>query len=119
MTTLFALFAGAGPLPAQQVPPAELTEQALSTYTEAHIALDAARDDFQRELGLTHDLQERTRLRDELAERVATILEEHEILREEYDRITTLISVDQALRERFEALMATLATSGAPGGGSG
>ena len=118
VTTLFALFVTAGLLSAQQAPPAELTEQALSTFTEAHIALDAARDGFHRELGGTHDLQERARLRAELAERVAAILAEHEISREEYDRITTLISVDQALRERFEALVATLTAGGAARGRS-
>lgn len=108
VTTLFALSAITGHLSAQQAPPAELTEEALSTYTKAHVVLDSARDAFQREFGRTHDVQGQARLRTELAERIETILSEHGIPQEEYDRITAVISVDQALRERFEALLALL-----------
>lgn len=105
VATLFTLSAMAGHLSAQQAPDAELTEEALAAYTKAHVALDAARDIYQRQLGRTHDLQEQARLRAELADLQLSVLAEHEIRQEEYDRITAVISVDQAVRERFEALL--------------
>ena len=79
VTTLFALCAIAGHLSAQQAPSAELTEDALSTYTKAHIVLDTAREEFQREFGRTHDVQGHARLRAELTERIEAVLSEHEM----------------------------------------
>ena len=105
VATLITFSAVAGHLSAQQAPPSEVTEEVLAAYAKAHVALDAARDAYQRQLGRTHDLQEQARLRAELAETQLSVLAEHEIRQEEYDRITAVISVDQALRERFEALL--------------
>ena len=110
--TLFAASVIAAPLAAQQTPPGDVTQQVLGAYTRAHIALNAARDAYQRQLGRTHDLQERARLRAELAERRATVLSEQEIRAEVYDRITALISVNEPLRARFDALFATLTAGG-------
>ena len=112
---LFAASLITPPLAAQQAPPGDLDQDMLEAYTKAHIALNAARDDYQGQLGRTHDAQEQARLRAELAERSASVLARHEISAVDYDRITALISVDESLRTRFEALLAAL-TAGAGAG---
>ena len=108
VATLFTFSTMAGDFSAQQAPRSDLTEEALSAYTKAHIVLDVARDAYHRQLGRTHDVQEQARLRAELAELRVSVLSEHEIRQEEYDRITAVISVDQALHERFETLLVLL-----------
>ena len=109
---LFAAFLITCSLAAQQAPGRDLTEGMLAAYTKAHIALNSARDDYQRALGGTHDLGERARLRADLADRIASVLSEHGISAQDYSWITTLISVEESLRARFEALLAELSEGG-------
>ncbi len=109
--TLFAAFLIHASLAAQQESARDLTEDMLAAYTEAYIALSLARDDFQREIAGTHEIQEQARLRAEMNDRIASVLSEHEMSAEDYDWITAVISVDESLRDRFEALLAELSTS--------
>ena len=112
LTTLFATSLLMAPLGAQEAPAGSLSEQRLSAYTAAHVALAAAGEAYQRQLGLTHDVVEQGRLRVELAEARASVLSEHELSAEEYALMTALVSVDEALRARFEALLEELAATG-------
>ena len=112
VTTLFTTTLLTTPLAAQEAPVGELSQQQLSTYTSTHIALTAAGDAYQRQLGLTHDAVGQTTLRAELAEARESILSEFEITWEEYERITSLISLDEGLRARFDALLEELTVTG-------
>ncbi len=96
------------PLAAQEAPPSGVTQQRLSTYTKAHIALTSEGEAYQRQLGLTHDAVEQDRLRAELAEARTVILAEHDLSAEEYELMTALISLDEGLRARFDALLEEL-----------
>ena len=117
IASLFALSSIVGPfagrqVAAQQAPSSpsalDVTPERLGMYTEAHVALEAARDAYHLELGRTHDVQGQARLRAEFSERSMAILDEHEIMQADYEGITAMISVDQGLRERFEALRTEL-----------
>jgi hypothetical protein len=112
LTTLFSAFVLTAPLAAQEAPPGGLSEQQLSVYTSTYVALAAAGDAYQRQLGLTHDVIERDRLWVELAEARESVLSEHEISVEEYEHMTALVSVDEGLRARFEALLEELSVTG-------
>jgi hypothetical protein len=96
------------PLAAQEVPPGVLSQQELSAYTHAHIALTSEGEAYQRQLGLTHDVIEQDRLRTELAEARASVLSEHDLSGENYELMTALISLDEGLRALFDALLEEL-----------
>ena len=96
------------PLAAQEAPAGGLSQQQLTTYTNAHIALTAAGETYQRQLGRTHDAIEQDRLRAELAEARASVLSDHDLSAEDYELMTALISLDEGLRARFDALLEEL-----------
>ena len=87
----------------QEVP--EIGEARLRVFASAYVAMAAARDDFHREMGRTHEEQERDRLRERLGERTTEILAEREMTREEYERITLAISIDAERRELFQRIL--------------
>lgn len=113
MTSLFVV----APLPlaaqTQELP--QVTTERMTVFVEAHIAISEQRDDFHAELGRTHELQERERIRARFQERIQGILAENEITQLEYDEITLVISIDEEQRLIFERMLEELSS----GEGSG
>ncbi len=113
MTSLFVV----APLPlaaqTQELP--QVTTERMTVFVEAHIAISEQRDDFHAELGRTHELQERERIRARFQERTQEILAENEMTQLEYDEITLVISIDEEQRLVFERMLEELSS----GGGSG
>ena len=113
MTWLFVV----APLPleaqAQELP--QVTAERMTVFVEAHIAISEQRDDFHAELGRTHELQERERIRARFQERTQEILADNEMTQLEYDEITLVISIDEEQRLIFERMLEELSS----GGGSG
>ena len=94
----------------QELPQA--VQAQLRVYANAYLAMVTARDDFQREMGHSHDEQERDRLRQGLRERQAEILVENELTAEEYERITLQVSIDAQHRELFDQILEELSGNG-------
>ncbi len=113
MTSLFVV----APLPlaaqTQELP--QVTTERMTVFVEAHIAISEQRDDFHAELGRTHELQERERIRARFQERIQEILSENEMTQLEYDEITLVISIDEEQRLVFERMLEELSS----GEGSG
>ena len=113
MTWLFVV----APLPleaqTQELP--QVTTERMPVFVEAHIAISEQRDDFHAELGRTHALQERERIRARFQEGIQEILAENEMTQLEYDEITLVISIDEEQRLIFERMLEELSS----GGGSG
>jgi len=113
MTSLFVV----APLPlvaqTQELP--QVTTERMTVFVETHIAISEQRDDFHAELGRTHELQERERIRARFQERTQEILAENEMTQLEYDEITLVISIDEEQRLVFERMLEELSS----GGGSG
>ena len=116
MVVLTWLFVVA-PLPleeqTQELP--QVTTERMTVFVEAHIAISEQRDDFHAELGRTHELQERERIRARFQERTQEILADNEMTQLEYDEITLVISIDEEQRLIFERMLEELSS----GGGSG
>ena len=110
MTTLLLL----KPLPlvAQTHELPQVTTERMTVFVEAHIAISEQRDDFHAELGRTHELQERERIRARFQERIQEILTEHEMSQLEYDEITLVISIDEEQRLIFERMLEELSSGG-------
>ena len=113
MTSLFVV----APLPlaaqTQELP--QVTTERMTVFVEAHIAISEQRDDFHAELGRTHELQERERIRARFQERTQEILADNEMTQLEYDEITLVISIDEEQRLIFERMLEEFSS----GGGSG
>ncbi len=105
----FALLPGA--VQAQEAPTAPDRDR-LVEYTRAHRAISDARDDFHGQVARVHDAEGRLRAREEVESAIDTILETHEMTREEYDGITLLISIDGDLRAMFDEIMIELDEEG-------
>ena len=110
MTTL--LLVKPLPLVAQTQEPPQVTTERMTVFVEAHIAISEQRDDFHAELGRTHELQERERIRARFQERIQEILTEHEMSQLEYDEITLVISIDEEQRLIFERILEELSSGG-------
>jgi hypothetical protein len=95
----------------QELPQA--VQAQLRVYANVYLAMVTARDDFQREMGHSHDEQERDRLRQGLRERQAEILVENELTAEEYEHITLQVSIDAQHRELFDQILEELSGNGA------
>ena len=113
MTWLFVVV----PLPleaqAQELP--QVTTERMTVFVEAHIAISEQRDNFHAELGRTHELQERERIRARFQESTQEILADREMTQLEYDEIMLVISIDEEQRLIFERVLEELSS----GGGSG
>ena len=103
------------PLEAQTQELPQVTTERMTVFVEAHIAISEQRDDFHAELGRTHELQERERIRARFQERTQEILADNEMTQLEYDEITLVISIDEEQRLIFERMLEELSS----GGGSG
>ena len=110
MTTL--LLVKPLPLVAQTQELPQVTTERMTVFVEAHIAISEQRDDFHAELGRTHELQERERIRARFQERIQEILTEHEMSQLEYDEITLVISIDEEQRSIFERMLEELSSGG-------
>lgn len=110
MTTL--LLVKPLPLVAQTQELPQVTTERMTVFVEAHIAISEQRDDFHAELGRTHELQERERIRARFQERIEEILTEHEMSQLEYDEITLVISIDEEQRLIFERMLEELSSGG-------
>ena len=110
MTTL--LLVKPLPLVAQTQELPQVTTERMTVFVEAHIAISEQRDDFHAELGRTHELQERERIRARFQERIQEILAEHEMSQLEYDEITLVISIDEEQRLIFERILEELSSGG-------
>ena len=108
MTWLFVV----APLPleaqTQELP--QVTTERMTVFVEAHIAISEQRDDFHAELGRTHELQERERIRARFQERTQEILADNEMTQLEYDEITLVISIDEEQRLIFERMLEELSS---------
>jgi len=100
------------PLVAQTQELPQVTAERMTVFVEAHIVISAQRDDFHAELGRTHELQERERIRARFQERIQEILTEHEMSQLEYDEITLVISIDEEQRLIFERILEELSSGG-------
>ncbi len=98
------------PLVAQTQELPQVTTERMTVFVEAHIAISEQRDDFHAELGRTHELQERERIRARFQERIQEILAEHEMSQLEYDEITLVISIDEEQRLIFERILEELSS---------
>jgi len=85
---------------------ADIARERLTQFARAHIAINEARDDFHSEVARVHDAEGRHRAREAVDARIASILAEQEMSRQEYDDFILRISVDEALRTRFEEALA-------------
>ena len=94
----------------QELAPA--VQAQLRVYGAVYLAMVTARDDFQRAMGHSHDVQERDRHRQGLRESLAEILVENELTAEEYERITLQVSIDAQHRELFDQILEELSGSG-------
>ena len=103
------------PLEAQTQELPQVTTKRMTVFVKAHIAISEQRDDFHAELGRTHELQERERIRARFQERTQEILADNEMTQLEYDEITLVISIDEEQRLIFERMLEELSS----GGGSG
>ncbi|GIT50965.1 MAG: hypothetical protein Ct9H300mP15_11780 [Gemmatimonadota bacterium] len=103
------------PLVAQTQELPQVTTERMTVFVEAHIAISEQRDDFHAELGRTHELQERERIRARFQERIQEILTEHEMSQLEYDEITLVISIDEEQRLIFERMLEELSSGGDSG----
>ena len=110
MTTL--LLVKPLPLVAQTQELPQVTTERMTVFVEAHIAISEQRDDFHAELGRTHELQERERIRARFQERIQEILAEHEMSQLEYDEITLVISINEEQRLIFERILEELSSGG-------
>ena len=110
MTTL--LLVKPLPLVAQTQELPQVTTERMTVFVEAHIAISEQRDDFHAELGRTHELQERERIRARFQERIQEVLAEHEMSQLEYDEITLVISIDEEQRLIFERILEELSSGG-------
>ena len=110
MTTL--LLVKPLPLVAQTQELPQVTTERMTVFVEAHIAISEQRDDFHAELGRTHEVQERERIRARFQERIQEILTEHEMSQLEYDEITLVISIDEEQRLIFERMLEELSSGG-------
>ena len=100
------------PLVAQTQELPQVTTERMTVFVQAHIAISEQRDDFHAELGRTHELQERERIRARFQERIQEILTEHEMSQLEYDEITLVISIDEEQRLIFERMLEELSSGG-------
>ena len=100
------------PLVAQTQELPQVTTERMTVFVEAHIEISEQRDDFHAELGRTHELQERERIRARFQERIQEILTEHEMSQLEYDEITLVISIDEEQRLIFERILEELSSGG-------
>ena len=100
------------PLVAQTQELPQVTTERMTVFVEAHIAISEQRDDFHAELGRTHELQERERIRARFQERIQEIHTEHEMSQLEYDEITLVISIDEEQRLIFERMLEELSSGG-------
>lgn len=92
---------------AQRASP-QIAHERLMQFARAHLAINEARDDFHSEVARVHDAEGRQRAREVVDARIASILEEQEMSREEYDDVILLISLDEPLRTRFEEALAEI-----------
>ncbi len=102
---------GATPLSGQQEASPTVEEAELVRFARAHLAVAAARDAYHARLARSHEDNERERLRAELTETLAGILDAHEMSREEFDRFTVLVSTNAEARASFERILADLAAA--------
>ena len=108
MTSLFVVTLS--PLAAQTQELPQVTTERMTVFVEAHIAISEQRDDFHAELGRTHELQERERIRARFQEGIQEILAENEMTQLEYDEITLVISIDEEQRLLFERILEELSS---------
>lgn len=88
--------------------PESVDEVRLVQFARAHLAIAEARDEFHGEVARVHDEEGRIRAREEVDVRIAEILEENEMTREEYDGFILSISLDGELRAAFEEALVQL-----------
>ncbi len=105
---LVALALGAAVAPAAAQSVEEVSREELTRFARAHVAIAEIRDDFHGEVARVHDAEGRQRAREQVEERIDTVLEEHELTREEFDDFTLRISLDGELRALFEEILAEL-----------
>lgn len=88
--------------------PEPVDEARLVQFARAHLAIAEARDEFHGEVARVHDEEGRIRAREEVDVRIAEILEDNEMTREEYDGFILSISLDGDLRAAFEEALVQL-----------
>ena len=110
-----ALAASAAPAAAQDVASDSVSREELTRFARAHMAIADVRDEFHGAVARVHDEEGRLRAREQVEERIAGVLEEHEMTREEFDAYTLRISLDGELRALFEEILVELEEEGTTG----
>ena len=90
----------------QELP--RIGEARLRVFATAYLAMATASEEFQGEMGRSHEAQERDRLRQRLRDRLTAILGAREMTQEEYEHITLLVSIDEEQLELFEEILEEL-----------
>jgi len=110
-----ALAAAAAPAAAQDPASDSVSREELTRFARAHLAIADVRDEFHGEVARVHDEEGRLRAREQVEEKIAAVLEEHELTREQFDDFTLRISLDGELRALFEEILIELAEEGTTG----
>jgi len=97
------------PAPASAQATEELDRERMTQFARAHVAINAARDEFHGKVARVHDEEGRRRAREEVEAQIAEVLEAQEMTKEQYDDITLRISLDGELRTMFDEILAELA----------
>lgn len=90
---------------------ADVGQEEITRFTRAYAQIEAVREEFQEELGQTHNDEALAELREEMNGRIRELLREHELSREEYDRIHFVVMTDPEARETFQQLLEELSAS--------
>ena len=111
---LFAVAAGSTSASAQVSEEAdqEITREQMEHFARAHVAINEIRDEFHGEVARVHDAEGRQRAREQVEERITSVLEEHELTRERFDELTLMISLDGDLRAMFDEILVEIAEEG-------
>lgn len=118
VAVLFAFLAAGAATPrtvSAQDAGSSISQERLTRFATAHIAIAAARDEFHGQVARVHDEEGRLRAREEIDAKIAEILEANDMTQDEYDQLILRISLDGELRARFEEVVAQLQQD--PGGG--
>lgn len=100
-----------------QTPPAPaVTQDQLTGFAKAWVAVAAVRDKAHAELADPRNkkIEDQARLRDRLRADIAAVLRANGLTQAEFDRLTQAVSVDGELRKRFDALLVELEKKPAP-----
>ena len=81
-------------------------EERLLAFAKVHIEIAEIRDDLHQDLARYHEVDGRTRVRQEADARIADAMETHGVNASEYEEFITAVSFDPELASAFEEALA-------------